>query len=46
MSAEWVVFVVYVVLAVVGISAAIAYAVVVTRRGRAEHHLEAAERVL
>jgi hypothetical protein len=45
MSAEWIAFLSYVLAASAGIGAAIAGAVVVTRRSRAEHRLDAAERL-
>lgn len=44
MSAAWMVFLLYVLEASVFIGAAIGYAVVVTRRGRVESHVEVAQR--
>jgi hypothetical protein len=45
MSAEWIAFLSYVLAASGGIAAAITGAVAVTRRSRAGHHLDAAERL-
>lgn len=45
MTAEWIAFLLYLAIASVIIAAAIINAIVLTRQSRAEHHLEAAERL-